>query len=97
MKQSEKMNATVVRTETVHENGFTYRYVLYFRQDPHTSYRPPLYSVRAELTQEDGATYAAEVTDVFADPGHALIFFSLCHEHLVMPMHLSEVLADFEH
>ncbi len=56
-----------------------------------------MYSIRAELTEEDGATYTAEVTDAFADPGHALIFFSLCHEHLVMPRHLSDVLADFEY
>ncbi len=97
MKQSEKLSETVVRTETVHENGFTYRYVLFFRKDPHTSYRPPMYSVRAELTEEDGATCVAEVADAFADPGHALIFFSLCHEHLVSPCHLSEVLADFEY
>ena len=97
MKQSEKLSETVVRTETVHENGFTYRYVLFFRRDLHSSYRPPMYSIRAELTEEDGATYTAEVTDAFADPGHALIFFSLCHEHLVMPIHLSDVLAEFEY
>lgn len=97
MKQSEKANTIVIRTETIHENGFTYRYILYQKQNLHASYRPPLYSIRAELTEDDGEVYAAEVTDAFADPGHALIFFSLCHEHLVMPIHLSDVLMDFEH
>ena len=97
MKQSEKINATVIRTETVHKNGFIYKYTLLFSQDPHTSYRTPLYSIRAELYDEGGRIDTAEVTDAFADPGHALIFFSLCHEHLVMPIHLCDVLMDFEH
>ena len=97
MKQSEKTDTTLVRTETVYDNGYTYRYLLFLRQDPHTTYRPPLYSIRAELTEDGKPTHAEEVTDAFFDPGRALIFFSLCHEHLVLPGHLLEILMDFEH
>ncbi len=94
MKQSETTDTIVVRTETVHDNGFTYRYVLSL--DRHSPHCPALYSIRAELTRDSGETESAEVRDAFADPGHALIFFSLCHEHLVSPRHLTEILSDFE-
>lgn len=94
MKQSENTCKAVIRTETAIEHGRTYRYVLSYREGAH---RARLYSIRAELTGENGAHESAEVTDAFSDPAHALIFFSLCHEHLVTPVHLEEILMDFEY
>ena len=94
MKQSGNTCTTVIRTETAMEHGRTYRYSLFFCEGTH---RTRLYSVRAELTGESGAHESAEVTDAFSDPAHALIFFSLCREHLVTPVHLEEILMDFEY
>lgn len=94
MKQSEKTCTTAIRTETATEHGRIYRYVLSFRE---ISHRARLYSIRAELTGANGAYESAEVTDAFSDPAHALIFFSLCREHLITPVHLEEILMDFEY
>lgn len=93
MKLSERNDMTAVRSDTVSEGGSTYRYTLFIRRDPHATYRSPLYSVRAEVLGGD----CYEALDAFIDPGHALIFYELLRTHRVSPVHLLEVLEDFEH
>ncbi len=95
MNHAVKYQEITVRSETIREKDFVYRYVLYYREDLHTS-RSPLYSIRAQVAQQGEETSVAQITDAFADPGHALIFFELCRTHRVMPIHLAEVLEDFE-
>jgi hypothetical protein len=96
MKQQVKYSEITVRSETIREKDFVYRYVLYYKEDLHARGKTPLYSIRAQLSEQGGETSYAQIEDAFADPGHALIFFELCKEHKVMPAHLSDVLEDFE-
>lgn len=96
MKQQQKHAEITVRSETIREKDFVYRYALYYKEDLHASGKAPLYSIRAYLAEQGGERSCAEIEDAFADPGHALIFFELCKTHKVMPAHLCEVLEDFE-
>ena len=95
MNHAVKQKEITVREETIREKDFVYRYVLYYREDLHAG-KSPMYSIRAQVAQQGEATSVAHITDAFADPGHALIFFELCRTHRVMPVHLAEVLEDFE-
>lgn len=96
MRQQAKYSEITVRSETIREKDFVYRYALYYKEDLHARGKAPLYSIRAQLSEQGGESTCAEIEDAFADPGHALIFFELCKTHKVMPAHLSEVLEDFE-
>lgn len=96
MKQQVKHAEITVRSETIREKDFVYRYALYYKEDLHANGKTPLYSIRAQLSEQGGDGSCAEIEDAFADPGHALIFFELCKTHKVMPAHLSDVLEDFE-
>lgn len=95
MNHAVKHQEITVRAETIRQKDFVYRYVLYYREDLHTS-KTPLYSIRAQLTRQGEETIASEITDAFADPGHALVFFELCRTHRISPLHLADVLSDFE-
>ena len=95
MKQQVKHAEITVRSETIREKDFVYRYALYYKEDLHAKDKAPLYSIRAYLSEQGGESSCAEIEDAFADPGHALIFFELCKTHKVMPAHLSDVLEDF--
>ena len=96
MKLSEKHSTVTLRTDTVREGELSLSYTLFYEENPHASYRAPLYSVRVVSRAENEETEQSEVCDSFADPGHALIFYELCRTHRVLPIHLHEVREDFE-
>ena len=96
MKQQVKHPEITIRSETIREKDFVYRYVLSRKENLHSHERTPLYSICAQVAEQGGETTYAKIEDAFADPGHALIFFELCKTHKVMPAHLSDVLEDFE-
>ena len=96
MKLSEKLRTVTVRTDTVREGEFLLRYTLFYEENLHASARAPLYSMRAELIEENETTEMREIHNTFADPGHALIFYELCRTHRVFPSHLLDVREDFE-
>ena len=96
MKLSEQTNNLTIRTDTVKEEELTYRYTLSASQSPHASYRAPRYFLKAERLGTDGSILQ-EATAAVADPGYALILFEILCAHRVSPVHLCDVIEDFEH
>ena len=94
MKLSEKIHAIPVRTDTVAEEDILYRYTLSLCQDMHAPYQCPTYLIQAEQIDADGSTLR-EATEVLVDPGYALIFYEICREHRVSPVHLHDIAEDF--
>ena len=95
MRQAEKTDEKIIRTETCTEEGYRYTYDLLARESRATaSYKLPLYSVRVTLVSPEGKETCAELSDVFADPGRAILFFDRIRENLATPIDLPYI---FEH
>lgn len=98
MRQAEKTEEKTIRTEVREADGYRYTYRLLTRESRATaSYRLPLYSVRVTLLAPSGKETEAELSDVFADPGRALLFFERMKEHLVTPIDLPYIFEDEFH
>ena len=95
MKLSEQTNLTI-RQDTVKDEGVTYRYTLSAAQSLHSALRTPHYFLKAERLDTDGSILQ-EATASVLDPGYALILFEILCAHRVSPLHLSDVIEDFEH
>ena len=96
MRHLLKTDITTVCTDTVTEGGICYKYTLQRHEDKHRrDFSSPIYSIRAEILTDRGTHEESEIKDAFIDPGYALLFYELCKENLVMPVHLSEVFEDF--
>lgn len=95
MRQKDKTTDTVIRTDERVDSGNTYRYSLVMRcGDGVACWRIPLYSIRVRLTLADGTTTDAEVKDVFADVGRAILFYEKMLRNLATPVDLAYILED---
>lgn len=98
MRQAEMTEEKTVRTEILEADGYRYTYRLITRESRATaSYRLPLYSIRIHLLSPSGEETEAELSDVFADPGRALLFFDRLKEYLVTPIDLPYIFEDEFH
>ena len=95
MKSKLKVKSTLIRTDTVTENGARYVYSLTQRESQSVaSYRIPLYSVHIELTDREGNRTEASVNDAFSDVGRAIVFYDRLREHLATPINLPYIFED---
>lgn len=98
MRQAEKTDEQIIRTETCEADGYRYTYRLFTRESRATaSFRLPLYSIRVTLLSPEGKETEAELTDVFADPGRAILFFDHVRENLATPIDLPYIFEDEFH
>ncbi|HBJ18518.1 MAG TPA: hypothetical protein DDY70_02060 [Clostridiales bacterium] len=98
MRQAEKTDEQIIRTEMCDAEGYRYTYDLLTRESRATaSYRLPLYSVRVTLVTPEGKETTAELSDVFADPGRAILFFDHIRENLATPIDLPYIFEDEFH
>jgi len=95
MKNSVKTKQSVIRIEEREANGYKYRFELLRGESQSTaSYRIPLYSVRVTLTEPNGKSGSAEIKEVFADGGKALLFFDKVVRNLATPVDLAYIFED---
>ena len=94
MKLSEKRYSIPVRTDTVTEEDIVYRYTLFFSQPLHAPTRSPAYFIQAETLDPEGRCIE-KATETLLDPGYAMVFYEICREHRVSPVHLHDVAEDF--
>ena len=98
MRQAEKTDEKIIRTEMCEEDGYRYTYDLLTRESRATaSFRLPLYSIRVTLLSPEGKETQAELSDVFADPGRAILFFDHVRENLATPSDLPYIFEDELH
>lgn len=95
MMQKEKLKDVIIRKEERTDERNRYTYLLIMRESSNVaSYGIPLYSVRVELTDETGRLSSAEIRDVFADAGRAIIFYEKLVRNLATPIDLAYILED---
>lgn len=98
MRQAEKTDERIIRTEVCEEDGYRYTYDLLTHESRATaSFRLPLYSVRVTLVSPEGKETCGELSDVFADPGRAILFFDRIRENLATPIDLPYIFEDEFH
>ena len=96
MKSCDK-DFSVIRKDERRDDFNVYTYELTVRRGCDTaSFRIPLYSVRASMTDAYGNTSTAAVPDAFSDAGRALNFYEKVVNHLATPIDLAYVLEDEE-
>ncbi len=94
-KQKEKIKDVIIRKEDRTDERNKYTYLLIMNESSNVaSYGIPLYSVRVELTDETGRISSAEIRDVFADAGRAIVFFDKLVRNLATPIDLTYILED---
>ncbi len=90
-----KFKDTVIREDRKTDGKNKYTYKLIMREDTRVvSYKIPLYSIRAEMTNENGETTHADINDVFADLKFALSFYEKIVRGLATPIDLRYVIED---
>lgn len=95
MMQKEKLKDVIIRKEERTDERNRYTYLLIMRESSNVaSYGIPLYSVRVELADETGRLSSAEIRDVFADAGRAIIFYEKLVRNLATPIDLAYILED---
>ena len=95
MKKTKAIKETVIKEDNVEAEGVRYEYRLIVRQSSRVaSFRIPLYSVQVKLTDGDGSTTEAELNDVFADIGKAVVFYDKLVDNLATPLNLHYILED---
>jgi len=95
MKQREKTQESVIRREIRSDGENMYCYELIIKESQRVaSYKIPLYSIKIGMTTEMGDHTEADVRDVFADPGKAIVFFEKLVANLATPIDLSYILED---
>lgn len=95
MNQTVKTNSTTIRTEWREDDGISYKYELIMRESSRVaSYGMPLYSISVEMKNSDGKITTANTSDVFADPGKAIVFFEKIVKSLATPIDLPYVVED---
>lgn len=95
MKQREKTQESVIRREIRSDGENEYCYELIIKESQRVaSYKIPLYSIRVGMKNEVSEYTEAEVKDVFADPGKAIVFFEKLISNLATPIDLAYILED---
>ena len=95
MKRKEKTVNTTLRTDLKEKDGIGYEYELIMTESSRVaSFKIPLYSISVKMTAEDGELTAASVSDVFADPGKALVFYEKLVNNLATPIDLPYIVED---
>lgn len=95
MKTQQNEKTTLIRRDTVKEDGCEYVYSLTLRESTRVaSYGIPLYSVRIDFTDSDGKHSEASVNDAFCDVGRAIVFYDKLLENLATPINLPYIFED---
>lgn len=95
MMQKEKLTDVIIRKEDRTDECNRYTYLLLMKESSNVaSYGIPLYSVRVELVDETGRLSSAEIRDVFADAGRAIVFYEKLVRNLATPIDLAYILED---
>lgn len=95
MKKTKAVPTTLIKSDRVEHGGFVYEYLLTARESKRVaSYRIPLYSITVTLTNAEGVSTSATVTDGFSDIGKALVFYERALEHLATPIDLPYIFED---
>ena len=95
MRKKDRTKESVIRQHRITNEGAEYNYTLIMKEsDNVTSYRMPLYSIKIEMTDPDGAQTEAKVSDIFADVGKALVFYERMVSNLATPIDLPYILED---
>jgi len=86
---------TLIRKEVAQDSNNTYSYELIMKESHKLSgFRLPLYTIRVGFTDENGNTSNAEVSEMFADPGKAILFFEKLVRNLATPIDTAYILED---
>ena len=85
----------LIRKEVISDDCCSYSYELLMKESYKTSaYKLPLYSIKVGFTDENGVYSEAEVNELFADPGKALLFFDKLVRNLATPIDTAYILED---
>lgn len=95
MGKTSPVKKTVIRENELESGGAFYKYALIKKESRKiTRYVVPLYSIEVKMTDENGKSTNAYVSDIFADVGKALVFYDKLVKNLATPIDLSYVLED---
>ena len=95
MSKKQRYIDTIIRNEERHDEKNSYRYeLLMSRGSDVASFRIPLYSIKVSMTDSEGNDTSAEVSDVFADAGKAILFYEKIVRNLATPIDLAYILED---
>ncbi len=95
MRSKEKIKTSVIRNDSVINEGYEYNYCLYAKESNNVaSYRMPLYSIHIELKTPEGDITERCAKDCFADIGKALVFYDRIVKNLITPMNLPYFMED---
>ena len=90
-----KERSKTVREELRYDDGMEYKYTLTVRRSDRTaSYGLALYSVKAELVDNEGIHSEASLIDAFRSPEAAFRFFDHITRNLATPIDLPFVFED---
>ena len=86
---------SLIRKETVENDGNKYEYSLYVNESKSVaSFRLPLYSVKIILTLKNGKETEYFARDLFCDTKIAISFFEMLVDKLATPMNLPYIIED---
>lgn len=86
---------TLIRKEVAGDGTNIYSYELIMKESSRLSgFRLPIYSIRVGFTNEEGESSEAEVSEVFADAGKAILFFEKLVKNLATPIDTAYILED---
>ena len=86
---------TVIRQDFREDSENSYCYKLIMHENTHTvSYRIPLYSIKIDMTDSEGARTSADTRDLFADAGKAIKFYERLVRYLATPIDLRYIVED---
>ena len=95
MNGKEQFYDTVIRKDFASDEENSYSYDLILRESRKTaSWRMPLYSIRVSMTDSNGVSSSADVTDAFADASRATRFYDMLVRNMATPIDLPYVLED---
>lgn len=95
MKYAKKTTDTVIRTEIKEADGAKYKYELITRKSTKlVCFNLPLYTIRIEMTSENGEHTKAETGELFSDVGKAISFFDKLVKYLATPIDLAYIVED---
>ncbi len=95
MKYTDKTVDTVIRTETKEADGAKYKYELIMRKSTKlVCFKLPLYSIKIEMTDEEGEVTKSETGELFSDVGKAISFFEKLVKYLATPIDLAYIVED---
>ena len=94
-RNSHYFKETLIRREVIGDESNTYSYELVMKENEKLSgYKMPLYSIKVGFTDENGSKTEAEVKELFADPGKALLFFDKLVRNLATPIDTAYIIED---